>query len=142
MTSSSHGTIPGSFGDHGPPYLKFLRCPQHFCHICTMKSPYKINYSAIFALPSPLLRFFSTICVVTRCSIFSLLVTWPKKTKRGSSFLVFLIEYRIGCSIFLNFLPVHVLRSISDNIHTNVASSSLLEICFEIAQVSHPYTRL
>ena len=120
MTSSSHGTIPDSFGDQVPPYLKFLRCPQHFCHFCTMKPPCKINYFVIFALPLPLLRFLSTICVVTRCSIFSLLITRPKK-KRGCSFLVFLTEYRIGCSIFLNFLPVHVLRSISDNNHTNVA---------------------
>ena len=98
---------------------------------------YFVGPSNIFSCCFPYLHFPSIIPVVTQCSNFSLLITWPKKIvfRLRSLFMSDLVASFSHNAVSFDFFTDHDIRSIFLRNHIYVASS-IFSNCFEIVQAS------
>ena len=87
---------------------------QCFCH-----SSYFVGQSTIFSPCFPLLRFLSIIPVVTRCSSFPLLITWPKRValRLIILFMSYFVVLASRNTISFDFFAVHEIRGTLRNNH-------------------------
>ena len=73
------GAMFFSVGDDDLPCISIPCCFQCFCHSIFLLRATLLVHPTSFHSCFPLLLYPSIIPVVTRCSSFSLLITWPKK---------------------------------------------------------------
>ena len=83
-----------------------------------------------------------SIPVVTRCSSFSLPITWPKKVA-WCYHILFMgdLVWTSRITVSFDFYAVFEILSILHGKHISVASNFVFN-CFEIVQASHPYIRI
>ena len=102
-----------------------------------------VSPSNIFSHCFPLLCFPLIILIVTRCSIFFLLITKPKKLA-WHLLILFMSDLVVSAScntVLFDFFAVHEIHSILQRNQMSVASSFFCT-CFEIVQALHPYVRM
>ena len=110
-----------SLGDHDLPRIFISDRFQCFCHSSYLS--HFVSPSNIFSRCFLVLRFLSIIPLVTGCSRFSLLITWPKKVVWRFCFLFMsdLVSASSNTDSF-DFFAVPKIHSILQRNHFSVAS--------------------